>query len=185
MDYKYIEQLLERYWECQTTLEEEAILRNFFAQSDIPARLLPYAGLFQAEEHMANEHLSDDFDQRVMKAIEEKEVETTAHVVAMNSSAIIHQRQVVISFFCVDIKRGLEYQCGNYGIVVGHIGPVSISFRYCLEFKAGTESLDEYVVYLLGNLAVIVVCTDIVSLEGNSAGVLEGFLDRSKHQQRG
>ena len=25
MDYKYIEQLLERYWECQTTLEEEAI----------------------------------------------------------------------------------------------------------------------------------------------------------------
>ncbi len=85
MDYKYIEQLLERYWECQTTLEEEAILRNFFAQSDIPARLLPYARLFQAEEHMANEHLSDDFDQRVMKAIEEKEVETTAHVVAMNS----------------------------------------------------------------------------------------------------
>ncbi|MBP5513986.1 MAG: pyruvate ferredoxin oxidoreductase [Bacteroidaceae bacterium] len=85
MDYKYIEQLLERYWECQTTLEEEAILRNFFAQSDIPARLLPYASLFQAEEGMANEHLSDDFDQRVMEAIEEKKVGSTAHVVALNS----------------------------------------------------------------------------------------------------
>ena len=85
MDYKYIEQLLERYWECQTTLEEEAILRNFFAQSDIPARLLPYVSLFQAEEKMANEHLSDDFDQRIMDAIEEKEVAPTAHVVPLRS----------------------------------------------------------------------------------------------------
>ena len=25
MDYKYIEQLLERYWQCETSLEEEGI----------------------------------------------------------------------------------------------------------------------------------------------------------------
>ena len=30
MDYKYIEQLLERYWNCETSLEEEQILRAFF-----------------------------------------------------------------------------------------------------------------------------------------------------------
>lgn len=71
MDYKYIEQLLERYWECQTTLEEEAILRNFFAQSDIPARLLPYRDLFQAEEEMASERLGDDFDEKLMNRIGE------------------------------------------------------------------------------------------------------------------
>ena len=69
MDYKYIEQLLERYWECQTTLEEEAILRKFFAQSDIPASLLPYASLFLAEEEMANEQLSDGFDEKLMNRI--------------------------------------------------------------------------------------------------------------------
>ena len=28
MDYKYIEQLLERYWEGETTLQEESILRQ-------------------------------------------------------------------------------------------------------------------------------------------------------------
>ena len=32
MNYQYIEQLLERYWDCQTTLEEEQILRSFFKQ---------------------------------------------------------------------------------------------------------------------------------------------------------
>lgn len=69
MNYQYIEQLLERYWECQTTLEEEAILRTFFAQADIPASLLPYRDLFRAEEEMAQERLSDDFDQRLMERI--------------------------------------------------------------------------------------------------------------------
>ena len=39
MDYKYIEQLLERYWNCETSLEEEAILRMFFSQDDIPAEI--------------------------------------------------------------------------------------------------------------------------------------------------
>ena len=37
MDYKYIEQLLERYWKCETSLEEEQILRTFFRQEEIPA----------------------------------------------------------------------------------------------------------------------------------------------------
>ena len=70
MNYKYIEQVLERYWECQTTFEEEAILRSFFAQTDIPASLLPYRSLFMAEEDMAREHLDEDFEQRVMKTLE-------------------------------------------------------------------------------------------------------------------
>lgn len=67
MDYKYIEQLLERYWECQTSLEEEAILRQFFAQDDIPARLLPYRDVFAAQRELeAEARLGDDFDARLI-----------------------------------------------------------------------------------------------------------------------
>lgn len=79
MNYEYIEQLLERYWECQTTLEEEAILRTFFAQADIPARLLPYRDLFQTEEKIAKERLSDDFDQRLMDILKKEEQEAKCH----------------------------------------------------------------------------------------------------------
>ena len=69
MDYKYIEQLLERYWECQTTLEEEAILRTFFRQEDVPASLLPYRQLFLEEDAMANEHLGKDFADRMLQLV--------------------------------------------------------------------------------------------------------------------
>ena len=72
MDYKYIEQLLERYWECQTTLEEEAILRNFFRQEDVPASLLPYRQLFIEEDEIAREHLSKDFTDRMLRLVGEE-----------------------------------------------------------------------------------------------------------------
>jgi hypothetical protein len=42
MDYKYINQLLERYWQCETTLQQEAMLRAFFSQDDVPAELQQY-----------------------------------------------------------------------------------------------------------------------------------------------
>ena len=37
MDYKYIEQLVERYLEAHTTLQEEEILRILFSQEELPA----------------------------------------------------------------------------------------------------------------------------------------------------
>ena len=46
MDYKYIEQLMERYWRGETSLEEEDILRAFFSQDNVPAELLCYRSLF-------------------------------------------------------------------------------------------------------------------------------------------
>ena len=72
MDYKYITQLLDRYWNCETSLEEEAILRTFFSQKDVPTELLPYKDLFtyEANEKKA-EVLGDDFDQKILSMIEE------------------------------------------------------------------------------------------------------------------
>ena len=35
MDYNDIEQLLERYWQCDTSAEEEARLRDFFTQEEV------------------------------------------------------------------------------------------------------------------------------------------------------
>lgn len=67
MDYKFIEQLLERYWECQTTIEEEEILRNFFNQENIPARFLLYKPLFTYQSQSKKEDtLDESFDEEVL-----------------------------------------------------------------------------------------------------------------------
>ncbi len=74
MDYKYIEQLLERYWKCETTLEEEEILKTFFSQEELPVNLLPYKALFAYEqEAMKAETLDDEFDQKILSMIGEEE----------------------------------------------------------------------------------------------------------------
>lgn len=73
MDYKYIEQLLERYWQCETSLEEEAILRTFFAQKDVPAHLRRYQTLFSGIKSIQEAKLGKDFDQKILAQIHEGE----------------------------------------------------------------------------------------------------------------
>lgn len=78
MDYKYIEQLLERYWHCETTLQEEAILRTFFSQNseDIPENIRKYRALF-AYETEQEAPLGDSFDERILEQIGEAPVAKT------------------------------------------------------------------------------------------------------------
>lgn len=84
MDYKYIDQLLERYWKCETSLEEEEILRAFFSQEDIPARLLQYKDLFTYEQNEKKEDvLGEDFDQKIMSIIGEEQ-KPKARIVPMH-----------------------------------------------------------------------------------------------------
>jgi len=72
MDYKYIEQLLDRYFQCDTTLEEEQILRTFFAQAEVPDALKQYAPLFVAQQQEKQENtLGSDFDERILSQIGE------------------------------------------------------------------------------------------------------------------
>ena len=72
MDYKYIEQLLERYWRCETSLQEEEILRLFFSQEEVPADLLPYKDLFvYGQKQKEADVLGDDFDQKILEKVNE------------------------------------------------------------------------------------------------------------------
>lgn len=90
MDYKYIEQLLDRYFLCETSLEEESILRSFFAQSDVPAHLLMYKDLFLAEK-VDEEHLSSDFDDRILAVIASDEAHEEQRVVKAKTIHLSYQ----------------------------------------------------------------------------------------------
>ena len=70
MNYKYIEQLLERYWQCETSLEEESELRSFFSEEEVPAHLLRYKDLFVYQAVQQEAGLGEDFDERILAQVE-------------------------------------------------------------------------------------------------------------------
>ena len=70
MDYKDIEQLLERYWQCETSVEEESVLRDFFSKEEVPAHLLRYKNLFVYQQVQQEVGLGEDFDARILAQVE-------------------------------------------------------------------------------------------------------------------
>lgn len=73
MDFKNREQLLEKYWNCETSLEEEQQLRDFFKGNAIPEALNKTAPLFRFFEEERKKSLGDSFDQRVTKELKKRQ----------------------------------------------------------------------------------------------------------------
>ena len=70
MDFKERDDLLRRYWNCETSLEEEKRLREYFGNDDIPDRLKETASLFRYFEQAKKKSLSDlAFDDQVMRKV--------------------------------------------------------------------------------------------------------------------
>lgn len=70
MDCKNMERLLERYWRCETSLDEEAALRAFFLSDEVPPHLLRYKPLFAYQQSQQAQGLGEDFDAKVLALIE-------------------------------------------------------------------------------------------------------------------
>lgn len=84
MDYKYIEQLLDRYFQGETSLQEEQILKAFYAQGveEMPEELHRYASLFAVMNQ--REQLGSDFDERMLQLIDGQESQQEARTVELN-----------------------------------------------------------------------------------------------------
>ncbi len=70
MDSNRLDELLTRYWACETTLEEEQQLREYFCGEEIPESLKETAALFQYFEETKNKSLSDaQFESKVLAQV--------------------------------------------------------------------------------------------------------------------
>jgi len=65
MDSKIIHQLLEKYWEGETSLQEEASLRAFFNQEEVPKEFANVQPLFQFFKKEQEAYLDSDFEKRL------------------------------------------------------------------------------------------------------------------------
>jgi hypothetical protein len=73
MDSKGIEQLLEKYWNCETSLEEEKLLREYFNGSEVPASFRDAASLFRYFENERTRATDEDFERTVTKEIRNRQ----------------------------------------------------------------------------------------------------------------
>ncbi len=70
---KDIEQLLEKYWNCETSLEEEQQLRDFFRGTSIPANMKETAELFRFFTAEKTKALNDSFEAGVTKELRKRQ----------------------------------------------------------------------------------------------------------------
>lgn len=70
MDLQTIDELLEKYWNAETTPEEEATLRKYFSEHEVPRHLQGVAHLFrQYQADQSFKKLDAAFEEEVMKEI--------------------------------------------------------------------------------------------------------------------
>jgi hypothetical protein len=72
MDFKQLEQLLQKYWDCETSLEEEQLLREYFRGDSIPEQLKDTAALFQYFEEQKNKSVDTGFEGAVITQLKEQ-----------------------------------------------------------------------------------------------------------------
>lgn len=112
MDYKYIEQLIDLYFACETTLQQEQILRSFFSQEDVPAHLLQYVEIFRYECSASEEKLDESFDAKMM-ALVEKESGMKGKVVSIRGKFTPLFKAAAIVAIVLTIGSAAEQSIGN------------------------------------------------------------------------
>jgi len=72
MDSRHVEQLLEKYWNCETSLEEEQELRAFFRGDQVPSALKDTADLFKYFDEEKGKGLEEKFETTVTKQLRQR-----------------------------------------------------------------------------------------------------------------
>ena len=72
MDYKKVEILIDKYFEGETSLQEETALKNYFNKSDVDPELKQYQALFQFYKEEEGIKLSSDFESRLLQEIQQE-----------------------------------------------------------------------------------------------------------------
>lgn len=97
MDSKQLEQLLEKYWNCETSLEEEKQLREYF-RGEVPENLKETADLFRYFETQQEQAvIESDFDAVVKKKIKQQQPKGKSVSMVFNFARIAAGVLVVVT----------------------------------------------------------------------------------------
>ena len=72
-DIRKIEELLEKYYNGETSLEEERTLHWFFQTCDVPPHLKPDADIFRYHYHQRTEEVSPSLEEKLVQLLDDQE----------------------------------------------------------------------------------------------------------------
>ena len=78
MDSNRIEELLKKYWACETSLEEERQLHEYFRSSVIPDSLKEAAVLFRYFDEQRRKETGATFDETLISKVQQASVRQSA-----------------------------------------------------------------------------------------------------------
>jgi len=89
MDSSKLQQLLQKYWSGETTLEEEQLLKDHFQQAEVPDKLREVAAMFRYYEQTKKNALNDiAFDRTLIEKVTGKSKQGRMRSLVFNSMRI-------------------------------------------------------------------------------------------------
>lgn len=113
MEFNEIKALLEKYWNGETTLEEEIQLRDWFATHETPAEFQEVASLFRYFDQQRQLVVSTGFDEELRKKIKPR---GALHKLYYNSMRIAAGLAVVVAsvwFISRELRSEQPIQSGT------------------------------------------------------------------------
>ena len=89
MDSSKLQQLLQKYWSGETTLEEEQLLKDHFQQAEVPEEFREVAAMFRYYEQTKKNALNDiAFDRTLIEKVTGKSKQGKMRSLVFNSMRI-------------------------------------------------------------------------------------------------
>ena len=89
MDSSKLQQLLQKYWSGETTLEEEQLLKDHFQQAEVPEEFREVAAMFRYYEQTKKNALNDiAFDRTLIEKVTGKSKQGRIRSLVFNSMRI-------------------------------------------------------------------------------------------------
>ncbi|MFZ2906828.1 MAG: hypothetical protein WAZ98_11545 [Cyclobacteriaceae bacterium] len=105
MDSKQLEELLQKYWDCETSLEEEQQLHSYFSSGNVPEQLKETASLFKYFDLQKKKSVNDQFGSMVLEKIKPKGRVTNLWQIGLRIAAGVAVLAAAIFFVREEIRK--------------------------------------------------------------------------------
>ena len=112
MDSKKIEELVKKYWDCETSLEEEQQLREYFRGNDMPEHMRETASLFRYFDEQKSILVEPQFENRVVKKIKSTKHNNGGRVISIVKNSLRIAAGIAVLLVSIYFVRQ-EIRTGN------------------------------------------------------------------------